>query len=186
MPVYDFHTQSYRSQRKLSSCKINRIKLEIHHFCRWLQPERWQGNETVTILIWAWSLMVIRMTKYSCPATMLDSDCILLLLFSWHPCRTSGVSLPWFPFSVNFSSSHYVKILYHRSLIPSSWCSFFSILLPFCLDLLWCNPTSQFRFSSPPFPIHSLGICSLCQFFISHSFHMTSPCQTSQSSPISS
>ena len=32
---------------------------------------------------------------------------------------------------------------------------------------------------SPQFPLHFLDIWSLCQFFISHSFHTTSPCQPS-------
>ena len=39
---------------------------------------------------------------------------------------------------------------------------------------------SQFRSSSPPFPLHFLGICSLCQFFICHFLHMTSPCTPHQ------
>ena len=32
---------------------------------------------------------------------------------------------------------------------------------------------SHSRSSSPPFPLHFLGICSLCHFFICHSFHVS-------------
>ena len=47
--------------------------------------------------------------------------------------------------------------------------------------LLFIFQTSpQIRSSSPLFPMHFLGICSLCQFSISHSFHMTSPCTPHQ------
>ena len=42
------------------------------------------------------------------------------------------------------------------------------------------QPPSQFRSSSLPFPLHFLGICSLCQFCICHFFYMTSPCAPHQ------
>ena len=34
---------------------------------------------------------------------------------------------------------------------------------PHAFNVSLCNPTSQFQSSSPPFPLHFLGICSLCQ-----------------------
>ena len=43
------------------------------------------------------------------------------------------------------------------------------------------NPSLQFRSSFPSFPLYFLSMCSRCQFFISHSFYMTSPCQTMSS-----
>ena len=46
-----------------------------------------------------------------------------------------------------------------------------SIISPFFSPLsmsLLMQSSSQFRSSSPPFPFHFLGICSLCQFLIYH------------------
>ena len=40
------------------------------------------------------------------------------------------------------------------------------------------NPPSQFHPSFPSFPLNFLNTCSLCQLFISYTFGMTSPCQT--------
>ena len=73
--------------------------------------------------------------------------------------------------------SYYV--LCQQSPIPSI-CNFL-ILIPLFLGHLMQSP-SQFRSSSPPFPLHFLGICSLCQlvFFINHLLYMTSPCTPHQ------
>ena len=68
-------------------------------------------------------------------------------------------------------------VLCHQSPTPSIFCccsSFFSQSLQISLNAVL---PSYSRSSSSPFPLHFLGICSLCQFFISHSFYMSGPFQ---------
>ena len=52
--------------------------------------------------------------------------------------------------------------------------SIFNSVPPLSMLLLMQSP-SQFLCSSPPFPLHFTGICSLCQRIIFHLFHMASP-----------
>ena len=51
----------------------------------------------------------------------------------------------------------------------------FCVILPLFVGLYLCPIAIAIFLAS--FPIHFLGIHSLCQFSISHSFHMTGPCQ---------
>ena len=81
-------------------------------------------------------------------------------------------------------------IVYFLPLACLILCSLSAVSNSFYLPFLHSSPTlsrslsmqspSKFQSSSPPFPLHFLGICSLCQFFICHFFYMTSPCSAHQ------
>ena len=78
-----------------------------------------------------------------------------------------------FLFHCLFYSSHFTT--FSVSSLQFLISIIFYILLPLFLDHIQCNSTSQLRSSSPPLPLHFLGICSLCQFFICHVFYITCP-----------
>ena len=71
-------------------------------------------------------------------------------------------------------------LLRSLSAVPNSFYFFVSHSSPTLSRSLLMQPPSQFRSSSPLFPLHYLGICSLCQFFISQLFYMTSSCALHQ------
>ena len=58
--------------------------------------------------------------------------------------------------------------------------STFKFLLSIICATLSRSLLMQFRCSSPPFLLHFLGICSICPFFVSHVFYMTSLCTPRQ------
>ena len=93
-----------------------------------------------------------------------------MLLFSWHPSRQEA-GWPWLPSS--FCSSFFP----HVSLTTVS---INSLQLLLCFGVLHSPPTlSRSLLTQSGLPrllfLHFLGICSLCQFFISRSFNMAGP-----------
>ena len=95
-----------------------------------------------------------------------------VVIVIWRHCRQGRVDHD-FLFHCLFSS--------HFSLTTFSASSLQFLLSFFCIfptlsSSLSMQSPSQFRSSSPPFPLHFLGICSLCQFCNWHFFYITSPC----------
>ena len=93
------------------------------------------------------------------PVTRLGSNCILLLLFSWHHCRQGWVD-QYFLFHCLFLPLTFLLLRSLSALSDSFYLKKFYVTSPIAISV----------FSSPPFPHHYLGICSLCQFFVSHLF----------------
>ena len=116
--------------------------------------------------------IILRIQNNSSPVTRLGSNYILLLFFSWHPCRQGWVDHD-FCFHCLFSSSHFSidhYVLYQQSSIPLT-CRSFSPLFSHSLFVSFTAiPPSRFWSSSSPFHVHVLGICSLRNFFYLSSF----------------
>ena len=74
------------------------------------------------------------------------------------------------------SSPHFSHCVIHKHALTPSVCCCCS---PFSSASFQTSLTAVLplhsRSSSPPFSLHFLGICSLCQFFISHSLHVSGP-----------
>ena len=88
------------------------------------------------------------------------------------------VSWPWLPFP--FSSSHFSLTTFSVSTPQFLLTIIFLHYSPTHSMSLSMQSPLQFRSSSPPFPLHFLGICSLCQLFICYIFYMTSQCAPRQ------
>ena len=80
-------------------------------------------------------------------------------------------------FSIIFFHPFTFLLLCSLSAVSNS--SIFFHSFPTLSRLLLMQSPLQFQCSSPPFPPH-IQASGLCQFIISHLFHMTSPCTSHQ------
>ena len=111
-------------------------------------------------------------------AWLLDLGQFVFCCCSFLAFLSSEVSWPWFPLRLSFFFlslfCHY--IVDQQCPIPSIWYSVSALFLTLCRSL-FMQSTIAIAVFLTPFPFHILGICSLCQIPISHSFHMTGLCQ---------
>ena len=120
---------------------------------------------------------IFRIQNNSWMITRLGSNCIYIVVV-FFASLSSGVSWPRFPFHCLFSSFHFSLTTFCISSLQFILSdALFLHSSPSLSTSLLSNSPSQFQ-SSLPFPLHFLSICSLCQFFISHTFRMTSPFKT--------
>ena len=123
----------------------------------------------------SWLIFTFSIQNNSCPVTRLESNCILLMFFSWQPRRQGWVDYD-FRFQCLFSNFHFSVITFS---VRGLQFLLFAALLRHSspnLSVTFNATLTQFLSSSPPFPSNTCTLL-LCLFFILHSFHTSSPFQ---------